>query len=55
MGIIGTGKPGVSDICAGFGMKILGYDPSSAKDSNTEYVKLEELFRRSDIISFMPL
>ena len=32
-------------------MKILGYDPFPAKDSNIEYVKLEELFRRSDIIS----
>ena len=53
MGIIGTGKIGqvFADICKGFGMKILGYDPFPAKDSNIEYVKLEELFRRSDIIS----
>jgi len=51
--IIGTGKIGriFADICKGFGMKILAYDKFPAANSGLEYVELEELFRRSDIIS----
>jgi len=53
VGIIGTGKIGrvFADICRGFGMKVIAYDPFPAKDSGIEYVELEELFRKSDIIS----
>ena len=53
VGIIGTGKIGriFADICRGFGMKILAYDKFPAANSGLEYVELDELFRRSDIIS----
>ena len=53
VGVIGTGKIGriFIDICRGFGMKVLAYDLYPAKDSGLEYVSLEELFARSDIIS----
>lgn len=52
-GIIGTGKIGqiFIDICRGFGMNIIAYDPYPLKNSGIEYVSKEELFRRSDIIS----
>lgn len=52
-GIIGTGKIGrvFIDICRGFGMKVIAYDPFPAKDSGIEYVERKELFRRADIIS----
>ena len=52
-GIIGTGKIGqiFIDICRGFGMNIIAYDPYPLKNSDIEYVSREELFRRSDIIS----
>ena len=53
VGVIGTGKIGriFIDICRGFGMKVIAYDLFPAKDSGIEYVELEELFKRSDIIS----
>ena len=53
VGVIGTGKIGriFIDICRGFGMNVIAYDAFPAKDSGIEYVPLEELFRRSDIIS----
>lgn len=53
VGIIGTGKIGrvFADICKGFGMRVIAYDPYPAKDSGIEYVELEELFKRADIIS----
>ena len=53
VGVIGTGKIGriFIDICRGFGMKVSAYDLFPAKDSGIEYVELEELFKRSDIIS----
>ena len=52
VGIIGTGKIGriFGDICRGFGMQILAYDKFPS-DNGLEYVTLEELFSRSDIIS----
>ena len=52
-GVIGTGKIGriFIDICRGFGMKVIAYDPFPAKDSGIECVSLDELFARSDIIS----
>lgn len=53
MGVIGTGKIGrvFVDICNGFGMKVIAYDPYPIPDSGIHYVSKEELFRESDIIS----
>ena len=54
VGVVGTGKIGrvFIDICRGFGMQVIAYDKFPAKDSGIEYVTLDELWRRSDIISF---
>lgn len=54
-GIIGTGKIGAAmcRICQGFGMKVIAYDVyenPSLKDF-VEYVALDELLSRSDVIS----
>ena len=53
VGIIGTGKIGriFADICKGFGMNILAYDKFPIPNSDLNYVELDELFRKSDIIS----
>ena len=53
VGVIGTGKIGriFIDICRGFGMKVIAYDLFPAAGSGIEYVTLEELFTRSDVIS----
>lgn len=53
VGVIGTGKIGrcFIDICHGFGMKVLAYDPFPVADSGIDYVELDELFAQSDIIS----
>ena len=53
VGIIGTGKIGrvFADICRGFGMKILAYDKFPNPDAGLDYVELDELFERSDVIS----
>jgi len=53
VGIIGTGKIGkiFANICKGFGMEIIGYDKFPAPDFPGEYVELNELLARSDIIS----
>ena len=53
VGVIGTGKIGriFIDICRGFGMNVIAYDLFPAKDSDIQYVTLDELFERSDIIS----
>ena len=52
-GVIGTGKIGqlFIKICCGFGMNVIAYDPYPVLDSDIEYVALDELFLRSDIIS----
>lgn len=52
-GVVGTGKIGrvFIDICKGFGLNVIAYDPFPAKDSGITYVPLDELFARSDIIS----
>lgn len=52
-GVIGTGKIGriFINICRGFGMNVIAYDRFPAKDSDIQYVSLDELFRQSDIIS----
>jgi D-lactate dehydrogenase len=53
VGVIGTGKIGriFIDICRGFGMNVIAYDKFPAVDSGIEYVSLDELWNRSDIIS----
>lgn len=52
-GIIGTGKIGRAfiEICRGFGMEVIASDPYPSEDARAEYVELDELFRRSDVIS----
>jgi D-lactate dehydrogenase len=52
VGVVGTGKIGsiFIDICKGFGMNVLAYDIYKTNEK-AEYVELDELFRRSDIIS----
>lgn len=52
-GIIGTGKIGrvFIDICRGFGLNVIAYDPYPAMDSDIKYVDLDTLCRHSDIIS----
>ena len=53
VGVIGTDKIGriFIDICRGFGMNVIAYDKFPAADSGIEYVSLDELWTRSDIIS----
>ena len=57
IGIIGTGRIGahVARIAHGFGMKILAYDrtkkPELIEKYGVEYVGLEELLMRSDIVT----
>ncbi len=53
MGIIGTGKIGriFVDICKGFGMKVIAYDKHPSKEVEVDYVSLEDLFLKSDVIS----
>ena len=57
VGVVGTGKIGACfiNICRGFGMHILAFDkfpnPQLAAEG-VEYVSLETLWARSDIISF---
>jgi len=52
-GIIGTGKIGqiFLGICKGFGMKTIAYDPYPINNPDFEYVTLESLFEKSDIVS----
>ena len=53
VGVVGTGKIGriFIDICRGFGMNVIAYDRFPAKDSGIDYVSLEALLEKSDIIS----
>lgn len=53
VGVIGTGKIGrcFADVCRGFGMNILGFDPYENKEFGGKYVSLDELLAESDIIS----
>ena len=53
-GVIGTGKIGrcFVDICKGFGMRVLAFDPFPIKDYDAvEYVGLDRLLAESDVIS----
>ena len=53
VGIIGTGKIGsvFGNICRGFGMRTVAYDPFPRENAGFEYLPLDELFEQSDIIS----
>ena len=53
VGVIGTGKIGLEfiSICKGFKMNVIAYDPYPNHDLDVEYVSLNELFSRSDVIS----
>ena len=52
-GVVGSGKIGriFMEICRGFGMRVIAYDPFPALDGGICYVPLEELFAKSDVIS----
>ena len=52
-GVIGTGKIGKCsvNILRGFGMKVIAYDAFPDKSSDIEYVDLDELYARSDVIT----
>lgn len=53
VGVVGTGKIGQAmiRIFNGFQSKVLCYDPYPVKGLDAEYVSLDELFVRSDVIS----
>ena len=53
VGVVGTGKIGRAfcDICRGFGMRVLAFDPYPDKESGIEYTDLNELIQKSDVIS----
>lgn len=52
VGIVGTGKIGrvFANICKGFGMNVIAYDPYPSDDSLC-YVSFDEICKNSDIIS----
>ena len=52
-GVIGTGKIGQAmiQILNGFQMHVIAYDPYPNKSLEVEYVSLEELMQKSDVIS----
>ncbi len=54
IGVVGTGKIGqvMVNLLQGFGVEILAYDPYPVEGLKATYVSEEELFRRSDVISF---
>jgi D-lactate dehydrogenase len=53
IGVIGTGKIGarVIKIAQGFEMEVLAYDPHPREDLGIKYATLEDLLKKSDIIS----
>ena len=53
VGVIGTGKIGrvFIDICRGFGMKILAYDPYPFPGADWEYTDVARLCSEADVIS----
>ena len=53
VGVIGTGKIGQAfiEVCGGFGVNIIAYDPYPVENSGINYVSLEYLLKNSDIIS----
>lgn len=53
IGVVGTGNIGRAfiEICKGFHMEILAYDPYPVKDLGVHYVDFEQICEKSDIIS----
>ena len=53
VGIVGSGKIGrtFSEICKGFGMRILAYDKFPSPDNGLSYVPLLELLAQADVVS----
>jgi D-lactate dehydrogenase len=57
VGVVGTGRIGrcLIDILKGFGMNVLAYDlypdEEYAKEKDIEYVSLDDLYRKSDVIN----
>lgn len=53
VGVIGTGRIGaaVIDRLRGFGCRILAHDRNPGDKSSAEYVPLDELLRRSDLVT----
>lgn len=53
VGVIGTGRIGrvFMDICRGFSMQVIAYDKYPANNAGIEYVSLDELLAKSDVIS----
>lgn len=52
-GVVGTGKIGkcAVNMLRGFGMNVIAYDAFPDKSSDIEYVELDELYARSDVIT----
>ncbi len=52
-GVVGTGRIGQAmiKILSGFGMKILAFDPYPNSALDVEYTSIEDLFKRSDVIT----
>ena len=53
IGVIGTGKIGQAfiNLCLGYGMRVLAYDPYPLERDGVTYVELDELCRESSVIS----
>lgn len=53
MGVAGTGKIGqaFTNICLGFGMRVLAYDPYPIEREGVQYVSFEELCKEADLLS----
>lgn len=53
VGVIGLGKIGqiFASICQGIGMKVVAYDKFPNDDLGLEFVTLDELYERADVIS----
>ncbi|MBP9686682.1 MAG: hydroxyacid dehydrogenase [Candidatus Doudnabacteria bacterium] len=57
IGVVGTGRIGchVIEIASGFGMHVIAYDPfprdGLEKQMNMQYVSLDELLKRADVIT----
>ena len=53
MGVVGTGKIGrvFTQICRGFGMRVIAYDKYPAENTGIDYVTLPEVMAQSDVIS----
>ncbi len=52
-GVVGTGKIGIAmiNICKGFGMNVVAYDPYPNKNIDAQYVDFDTLLEKSDLIS----